>query len=71
MWARNAEVVTDSSKDVSLEVNTEKTNYMLPSLGHNSGQNRVINMANISFENVTGFTYLGEVKRRLNSSYEC
>jgi hypothetical protein len=35
---RNTETLTDASKEVGLEVNTEKTKYMLPSRHQNPGQ---------------------------------
>jgi hypothetical protein len=41
----NTEALIDASKEVGLEVNTEKTKYMLS--GHqNSGQNHNIKIAN-------------------------
>jgi hypothetical protein len=40
------------SKEVGLEVNTEKTRYMLLSRHQNAGQNHDIKIANICFENV-------------------
>jgi hypothetical protein len=63
---------------VALEINVEKTKYMLLSRHQNVGQNRDIKIANRSFENVPQFKYLGttvtnqnsiqeEIKRRLNS----
>jgi hypothetical protein len=38
----NTETLIDASKEVGLEVNVEKTEYMLPSLHQNVGQNRDI-----------------------------
>jgi hypothetical protein len=65
-----------------LEVNAEKTKYMLLSHHRNARQNHVINMANTYFENVAQFIYLGttvtnqnliqkEIKRSLNSGNVC
>jgi hypothetical protein len=51
--------LTDASKEVGLEVNTEKTKYMLMCHYQNTGYNHDINIANICFENVTQFKYLG------------
>jgi hypothetical protein len=45
--------------EVGLEVNAEKTKYMLLSLYQNAGQNHDINTANRSFENVAQFKYFG------------
>jgi hypothetical protein len=79
---KNTETVTDTSKEVGLEVNAEKTKYMLLSHHQNAGQNHNIKIANRSFENVAQFKYLGmtltnrnsiqgEIKRRLNSGNAC
>jgi hypothetical protein len=50
---KNAETLLDASKEIGLEVNAEKTMYMLPSRHQNAGQNHDIKIANRSFENVT------------------
>jgi hypothetical protein len=50
---KNTETLTDASKKVGLEINIEETKYMLVSRHHNVGQNRDINIANRSFENVS------------------
>jgi hypothetical protein len=49
----------DASKEVGLEVNTEKTKCMLLSHNQNAGQNLDIKIAIRSFENVAQFKYLG------------
>jgi hypothetical protein len=36
---KNTQTLTEASKDVGLEVNTEKTKYMLLSRHQNAGQN--------------------------------
>jgi sorting nexin-29 len=72
----------DASKEVGLEVNPEKTKYMLMSRGQKIGQKRSIKTANRSFEDVAKFRYLGttltdrncmheEIKSRLNSGNAC
>jgi hypothetical protein len=48
----------DASKETGLEVNTEKTQYMLLSHHENAGQNHVIKIGNRRFENVAHFRYL-------------
>jgi hypothetical protein len=79
---KNTKTLIDDSKEVGLEINAEKTKYMLLSRHQNVGQNRDINIANRSFENVSQFKYLGttvrnqnliqeKIKRRLNSGNAC
>jgi biotin operon repressor len=55
---KNRETLIDASKEVGLEINEEKTKYMLLSSPQNIGQNRDIKIANRSFENVSHFKYL-------------
>jgi hypothetical protein len=54
----NTETLIDASKEVGLEINIEKTKYMLLSRRQNLGQNRDIKLANRSFENVSQFRYI-------------
>jgi hypothetical protein len=79
---KNMETLIDASKEVDLEINVEKTKYMLLSCHKNVGQNRDIKIAKRSFENVSQFEYLGttvsnqnliqeEIKRRLNFGNAC
>jgi hypothetical protein len=79
---KNMETLIDASKEVGLEVNTEKTKYMLLSHHQNSGQSYDIKIANRCFENVEKLRYLEttiinqnpikeEMKRRLNSGNAC
>jgi hypothetical protein len=49
----------DASKEVGLEVNTEKSKYMLLSCQKNAGQNHDMKIGKRCFENVAQFKYLG------------
>jgi hypothetical protein len=44
---KNTETLIDASKEVGLEVNTEKTKCMLVSHDQNAGQNQVIKIGKI------------------------
>jgi hypothetical protein len=48
---KSTETLVDASNEVGLEINVEKTKYML-SRHQNAGQNRDIKIANILFANV-------------------
>jgi hypothetical protein len=78
----NTETSIEGSKEVGLEVNAEKTKYMLLYRQQNAEQNHDIKVANKYFENVAQFKHLGttvtnqnfiqeEIKRRLNSGNAC
>jgi hypothetical protein len=49
---KNTETLIDASKVVGLEMNVEKTKYMLLARHQNAGQNQDIKIANMSFENL-------------------
>jgi hypothetical protein len=76
---RNTKALLDASKEVGLEVNLEKTKYMLVSMCQKAGQMQGIKTGNRSFESVAKFKYLGtdqncineEIKSRLNSGNAC
>jgi uncharacterized protein (UPF0335 family) len=44
---KNTQTLTDASKEVGLEVNVEKTKYMLVSRDQNAGRDREINRKQI------------------------
>jgi hypothetical protein len=79
---KNTKSLIDASKEIGLDINVEKTKYMLLSRHQSVGQNWDIKIANRSFENVSQSKYLGttvtnqnlieeEIKRRLNSGNAC
>jgi hypothetical protein len=78
---KNKETLIDTSKAVGLEVNVEKTKYMLLSRHQNARQNHVVKIAYRCFENVAQFRCLGktvtkknlvqEEIKRLNSRNTC
>jgi hypothetical protein len=49
----------EASSNISLEINAEKTKYMIMSHHPHSGQNQNIRIANELFENVAKFKYFG------------
>jgi hypothetical protein len=79
---KNAETLLDASKEIGLEVNSEKTKYMFMSRHQTAGQSNYTRVANKSFEKVAKFKYLGatlsdqncihgEIRSRLNSGNAC
>jgi hypothetical protein len=56
----------DQSKEVGLEVNTEKTKYMSKYRHQNSGRNHNVQAANRSFENAAELRYFGTATRNRN-----
>jgi hypothetical protein len=77
-----SETLVEASMDIGLEINAEKTKYMIMSRHQNSEQYQNIRIANESFENVAKFRYLvttltnqndilDEIKSRLNSGNAC
>jgi hypothetical protein len=78
----HTKALLDVSTDIGLEVNSEKTKYMLVSRCHKAGQRQSIKTAIRSFEDVAKFKYLGikitdqncmhkETEKRLNSENAC
>jgi hypothetical protein len=79
---KNAEDLVVASKEIGLEVNAEKTKYMVTSRNQNAGHNHNIKIDNKSFERVEEPRYLGttvtnrntiheEIKSRLKSGNAC
>jgi hypothetical protein len=79
---KNTGTIIDASKEVGLEVNAERTKYMLVSCDQNADKIQDIKTRIRSFGNVSQFNYLGMfiiylnliqevIKRRLNSGNAC
>jgi hypothetical protein len=58
---KSTEASLDGSKEVGLDVNLEKTKYMLMSRSQKIGQKHSIKIANRSFEDLANFKYLGTI----------
>ena len=55
----NAEALIVANKEIGLEVNADKTKYMVMSQDQNAGQSHNMKSDNSSFERVEEFKYLG------------
>ncbi|KAJ4443786.1 hypothetical protein ANN_05564 [Periplaneta americana] len=78
----NAEILVEASKAIGLEVNPEKTKYMIMSRYENIVRSENTNIRKLSFEEVEKFKYLGatvtnindtreEIKHRINMGNAC
>jgi hypothetical protein len=78
----NAEALVVAAKEIGLDVNADKTKYMVMSRDRNAGQNHCMKTDNSSFERVDEFKCLGttltnqnsiqeEIKSRLKSGNVC
>jgi hypothetical protein len=67
---KNAEALLDASKEIGLQVNSEKTKYMFMSCHHTAGQSNYIRVANKYFEKVAEFEYLGSTLTDQNCIHE-
>jgi hypothetical protein len=67
---RNSEALMDASKEIGLEVNSEKTKYMFMSRHQTAGQSNYIRVANKCFEKVAKFKYLGSTLTDQNCIHE-
>jgi len=66
----NAEALVVASKEIGLEVNADKTKYMIMSRDQNAGHIRNMKFDNNSFESVEKFKYLGTDLTHQNSIRE-
>jgi hypothetical protein len=57
---KNTEALLQASREVCIEGNTEKTEYIIVSHHQNAGQTHSSLIANTSFENVAEFKYFGK-----------
>ncbi|KAJ4450282.1 hypothetical protein ANN_01702 [Periplaneta americana] len=82
MIRENTRILLEASKEIGLEVNPEKTKYMIMSRDGNIVRNGNIKIVNLSFEEVEEFKYLGatvtnindtreEIKHRINMGNAC
>ncbi|KAJ4434249.1 hypothetical protein ANN_22799 [Periplaneta americana] len=78
----NTGILLEASKEIGLEVNPEKTKYIIMSRDENIVRNGNIKIGNLSFEEVEKFKYLGatvtnindtreEIKHRINMGNAC
>ncbi|KAJ4425778.1 hypothetical protein ANN_27403 [Periplaneta americana] len=78
----NTEILLEASKAIGLEVNPEKTRYMIMSRDQNIVRNGNIKIGDLSFEEMEKFKYLGatvtnindtreEINRRINMGNAC
>ncbi|KAJ4437835.1 hypothetical protein ANN_13773 [Periplaneta americana] len=66
----NTGILLDASKEIGLEVNPEKTKYMVMSRDENIVRNGNIKFGNLSFEEVEKFKYLGATVTNINVTRE-
>jgi len=66
----NAQALIVTSKEIGLEVNADKTKYMVMSRDQNAGRNHCVKNDNSSFEMVEEFKYLGTNLTNQNSIQE-
>ena len=70
MIKKNVETLVAASKETGLEVNADKTKYMVMSSDQNAGQHHDIKINNSSSERVEEFKYVGTTLMNQNSIQE-
>jgi hypothetical protein len=66
----NTGTLLEASRDIGLEIDTEKTKYMIMSRYSNSVQNQIITITNESFEILAKFKYLGTTLTNQNDIHD-
>jgi hypothetical protein len=66
----NAEALVVATKEIGLEVNADKTKYMVMSQDRNAGRGHSLKIHNSSIERVEEFRYLGMTLTDQNSIQE-
>jgi len=66
----NAEALVVATKEIGLEVNADKTNYMIMSRDQNAGRSHSMKIDNSSIERGEEFKYLGTTLTDKNSIQE-
>ena len=69
-YKENQKALLLASKETGLEVNDEKTDFMVISRDHNAGQNQSIQKDNKYFESVEQLKYLGTTLTNQNSFHK-
>jgi hypothetical protein len=67
---KNAEALVAATKEIGLEVNTDKTKYKVMSRDRNAGRGHGVKIDNSSIERVEEFKYLGATLTDQNSIQE-
>ncbi|KAJ4425576.1 hypothetical protein ANN_27771 [Periplaneta americana] len=66
----NTKILLEASRAIGLEVNAEKTKYMIMSRDQHIVRNGNINIGDLSFEEVEKFKYLGATVTNINDTRE-
>jgi len=66
----NAETLVVATKEIGIEVNADKTKYMIMSRDQNGGRSHSMKIDNSSIERVEEFKYLGKTLTNKNSIQE-